>query len=299
MKVIKFTTGQEAVTRVDTKDFAQTYMDRVGKNEAYRILDGGDIKHLAVCPKCNNPVVILGVFRHIDQKAHARHCRKGAPGLAEYNEYKYINCPFHRRHANYIGEYVPEFEKEDRKKIYELARDHFDKAVYLIERTVGIRINISMAEEMAGYYAAARAYEYKYATTDNIPWFLLYGFPGFNLYHKVIKKDSALYRHLKKAGGVKLIASNKEGYVYVEEDGITPFDRHLICDEYGYDVDKDDEIHEHLAFAILETMDDGTTRAINRFRLNVDPFYFGNLVGYADWKRNNILCEAVRKYFVT
>ena len=71
-----------------------------------------------------------------------------------------------------------------------------------------------------------------------------------------------------------------------------------MCDSYGYNVDKNDEIHEHLRFGILEKQADGTCRALDHFRVDLDPYYFGSLVGYKKWKRNNVLMDIASEYFV-
>ena len=39
-----------------------------------------------------------------------------------------------------------------------------------------------------------RAYNYIDATVYNIPWYLIYSFHGFPLYHMIIRKNSTLYK---------------------------------------------------------------------------------------------------------
>lgn len=45
-----------------------------------------------------------------------------------------------------------------------------------------------MAEELAENYVNLRAYNYIDATLYNIPWYLIYSFTGFPLYHMIIRK---------------------------------------------------------------------------------------------------------------
>ena len=63
MKEIKFTTNYEAVLSFSDKDFKRKYEERIGNNSNYTQAIGGDVKHLAICPRCNNPVVILGIYK--------------------------------------------------------------------------------------------------------------------------------------------------------------------------------------------------------------------------------------------
>lgn len=114
MKEIKFTTGYEPALSFKKRDFKEKYEGRVGDNPNYTQMINGDLKHLALCPLCNNPVVILGVYKQIKTSPHARHAKGvNIPQVAQYDEDKYEHCPYHRKNANYIKEYVP--ETEDRR----------------------------------------------------------------------------------------------------------------------------------------------------------------------------------------
>ena len=66
MKEIKFTTNYESVLSFADKDFKTKYEERVGNNPGYMQAINGEVKHLALCPRCNNPVVILGIYKKID-----------------------------------------------------------------------------------------------------------------------------------------------------------------------------------------------------------------------------------------
>lgn len=66
MKEIKFTTNYEPVLSFSAKDFKTKYEERVGNNPGYIQVVSGETKHLALCPRCNNPVAILGIYKKID-----------------------------------------------------------------------------------------------------------------------------------------------------------------------------------------------------------------------------------------
>ena len=115
MKEIIFTTNHEPVLSFADKDFKTKYEERVGNNPDYIQVVNGETKHLALCPLCNNPVAILGIYKKIDVAPHARHAKGiNIPNVVQYNEYKFQNCPYHKKRANYIKEYVPETEEPQR-----------------------------------------------------------------------------------------------------------------------------------------------------------------------------------------
>lgn len=296
MKEIKFTTNYEQTLSFSDKDFKKKYEEKVGENDKYLVFINGEQRHMAVCPRCNNPVVILGVYKKIDTAPHARHAKGiDLPGVAIYNEYKYINCPYHKKRANYIKEYVPKTEEPEREELYRIAKENFDKAIYLLQDTIGLYITLQMAEELAANYAGFRVYNYIDATIYNIPWYLIYSFNGFNLYHMVVKKNTTLYRHLKECG-IHMLESRIKGHVFVEDKrGYV-----LTATDYRYVVDKDENLNEWLDFSILkpdDNIDDVLLfQAIDRFSVRVDSYHFGNLVNYKGWTSREKLLEVAEKH---
>lgn len=96
--------------------------------------------------------------------------------------------PLSQKRANYIKEYVPETEEPQRQELYKIAKEHYDKAIYLLQEETGIYITLTMAETLAENYVIMRAYNYIDATVYNIPWYLIYSFTGFTLYHMIVRK---------------------------------------------------------------------------------------------------------------
>ena len=73
MKEIKFTTNYEPVLSFSDWNFKTKYEERVGNNPGYIQIVHGEAKHLALCPRCNNPVAILGVYKKINVAPIQRH----------------------------------------------------------------------------------------------------------------------------------------------------------------------------------------------------------------------------------
>lgn len=299
MKEIKFTTGyKELPLLFSDKDFKTKYEDRVGGNPDYTQVINGDEKHLALCPRCNNPVVILGIYKKIKVASHARHVKGiDIPNVVKFDEYKFEHCPYHRKKADYVKEYVPETEKPERQKLYQIAKEHFDKAIYLLQKETGIYINFSMAEKLAENYVVERAYNYIDATVYNIPWYLLYSLMGgFPLYHMLIKKNTTVYRHLRKLKFNLRDSSRDKGYVYVEENG----GYLLTATNYKYVIDKNDHLNEKLDFSILrpdkKVPNTILYTSIDKFSVNVDSYYFANLINYKNWKPRQKMLDIAAKY---
>ena len=284
MREIKFTTNFESVLKFSDKDFKIKYEEHVGNDERYLYKIDGDEKHLAVCPRCDNPVVILGIYRNID-----------IPDVAQYNEYKLERCPYHVKRANYIKEYVPETEEPQRHELYRIAKDHFDKAIYLLQKQTGLHISYDMAEVLAENYADMRAYNYIDATVYNIPWYLLYSYCGFNLHYMIVRKGTTLFRTLKSLKFEMVDSNIKDHVCIIDHEGYV-----LRATDYRYSVDNDDNLNESLLFSILKPdpnlPDVLLFNMVKRVSVKVDSSYFGNLVEYKDWKTNTRMLEIAAKY---
>lgn len=296
MKEIKFTTNYESVLSFADKDFKTKYEERVGNNPGYMQAINGEVKHLALCPRCNNPVVILGIYKKIDVAPHARHSKGiNIPSVVQYDEYKFENCPYHKKKANYIKEYVPETEEPQRQELYKIAKENYDKVIYLLQEETGIYITLTMAETLAENYVIMRAYNYIDATSYNIPWYLLYSFTGFPLYHMIVKKNTTLCRHLLQLGFV-LKDSKVKGCFYVENnEGCL-----LTATNYRYVVDENDNLNEWLDFSIIRpdaTVTDTLLYVpVDRFSISVDSYHFGNLINYQNWNPRQNVLEIAKRY---
>lgn len=296
MREIKFTTNYEPVLSFSDQDFKTKYEERVGNNPGYVQKVRGETKHLALCPRCNNPVAILGIYKKINVAPHARHAKEvNIPNVAQYDEYKFQNCPYHNKRVDYIKEYVDETEELQRQDLYKIAKEHYDKAIYLLQKETGIYITLAMAETLAENYVIMRAYNYIDATVYNIPWYLIYSFHGFPLYHMIIRKNSTLYKHLLQQGFVLKNSKIKEHIYVADNKGCL-----LTATNYRYVVDKNDNLNEWLDFSILRPDDKVTDTllyvAMDRFSIKVDSYYFGNLINYSDWNPRQKVLHIAERY---
>lgn len=191
--------------------------------------------------------------------------------------------------------YVPETDEPWRHEIYKVAREHFDKAVYLLQTETGIYINSRMAEELAENYAAMRAYNYIDATTNNIPWYLLYSFPGFPLYHMAVMENTILHKQLEKLG-FSMRKSKMDGFVYVEDkEGYL-----LIATNYRYHKDKVGHLAEELDFSVVRP-DPALTDTllylpVIRFSVRVHSEHFEELINSKKWTPVQELLDIAERY---
>lgn len=168
------------------------YSNMTGKKPPYfKIGEDGKMRHYAVCPSCDNPVQIIGLMRQDDKDLlYARHIPKSIFSLANYNQAAYDDCPLAASNPEQV-------EKSTRKnggsgisqKILDTLREHFDRVVLVLQKSVGFIISSKLAESMLEDYLAEEGYRYKYASLLNIPWMLAYMSASKSLVGRILKDE--------------------------------------------------------------------------------------------------------------
>lgn len=76
----------------------ESYMRCTGGVAPWRRDGDKGPSYYAVCPLCDNPIQIVGLFRRQEEsRAHrpyGRHHRGDVPGLCRYDEDAYLHCPY-------------------------------------------------------------------------------------------------------------------------------------------------------------------------------------------------------------
>ena len=196
MKVIKLTheTTQGVPVNVDT--FKEITRDEY----PYKQWHNGEKRAFAICPKFDNPVVVLGIYKELSAKLapHARHITQNIDGIGEFNPEEYEWCSYHREHCNYVRELRAEERTDKDIFIYNVARDHFDQVVYILEKTTGLKISDASAIALCENYVENQVDMYRGASVENILWMAIFAMPGISLHYRQVKANSPMYELLQK-----------------------------------------------------------------------------------------------------
>lgn len=203
--------------------------------------------------------------------------------------------PYHVKNANYVKEYVPQEEVNQRQDLYRLAMEHYDKVIYILGKEIGIHIGKELAELLAENYSQRRAYNYIDANMYNIPWYMIYSYSGFNLHQMIVDKKSILYRKLVENGfGFK--KSKIKNHMLVNDSN----GHLLIATNYRYHVDSDERINEYIDFSIVKPDENEPDvqlyNLVTRFSIKIDSYYFENLINYGKWTENQSILQIAREY---
>lgn len=214
MKEYKLKQGVSKTYPITNKE---DFEEQTGKSDAYKYTDKkGIIRGLAVCPACDNPVSILGIFQKLEKQVpHARHTNKSTI-FATFDPDAYYHCP----NAD-PGKVKPLPTPKDRKpstyeiKIYNTLREYFDKAIYILNKDLNIYISNAFARRLLMDFLQQYGYMQPNASLYNLPWMLLETSFSFSLINRMIKRNSSLWLALNE----KKADISFKPYEYKDENG--------------------------------------------------------------------------------
>lgn len=291
MKEVKYRLGKTRVYEVSLKNFKELTQEKY----PYMQIDSSGKVAYAICPLCENPAKLLGVYAKLEkQEPHARHIKKNITGIADFDEYTYLKCPNHRKHADYVTEVRKRKDATPLNfEILELARDNFDCCIYLIRKATGLVISQKLAREMAIEYMQHPGYMTIDATRENIPWIMALCMTGKGLIGRCVEEDSPLYHMLKDSKQIRLERAKTKGKtpLWTIKSNVGYLDLQFIISRYNFSVDKESKLHEYLTLHIGVPDGDGTYRTFKKKRVEVDPFAFNRLLYAKKTYRNEVMLE--------
>ncbi|WP_208423016.1 hypothetical protein [Latilactobacillus fragifolii] len=190
MDIFKLKTGINPAYKITKVNFEEKTL----KEEPYVQKQVNTVSYYAVCPKCDNPIQIVGLQKNTSEsgrKPYGRHNKGDVIGLAPYSEIDYLECPF--SNPSWVkkpGKRSPKSPLANRT--LRAMRDYFDCVIKLLEERTGLRFSRNLAKQMLESYLLDEGWLYRQATLNNIPWILGESSPAIPLFGRYLYKDSAL-----------------------------------------------------------------------------------------------------------
>lgn len=191
MDVFKVKPGMSRIYPVSREN----YEAATGQGEKYRKEGRGGESYFAVCPACDNPIQMIGLYRNTAEsgrKPYGKHTRQTIPNLAEYDEEAYLDCPYSnptqtpstgRRRA----------KSRLSRQIIRLLHDQFDRVIHILSRETGICFSTALSKKMLEGYIVREGWSFRDAAPYNLPWAFVEGQVALPLFGQQIRTDCALY----------------------------------------------------------------------------------------------------------
>lgn len=128
-------------------------------------------RHFAVCPACNNSTQIIQLYGEA-QSLHAKHNLNVSVGYQDREILQY--CPYYSGRTALTIDSRRQQEDTVSTEIKHILIASFDRVVYFIKKTIGIRLSSRAQKNMLENYKNSRGWLYSGANLMNIPWIFLY-----------------------------------------------------------------------------------------------------------------------------
>lgn len=285
---------------------------KVGFNSSYRItptnyeqytkkrppyvqkVNGSD-SYYAVCPECDNPIQIVGLYKETiesGKKPYGRHNKGSIQYLADYSEEDYLFCPYSNSNWKKSGgKRSPDSPLANR--ILQTLQEQFDRIIYLLNKQTGLYIGKKLAKEMLETYLGNEGWLYKEATLNNIPWLFGQCNPARPLFGKLIKKNGELYQAIDtNCPEVKWEQSTfSNEYVQIKNETGRFITLYFTFLNHQKSI-VEEHIVETMDFLVFREQSEGEDEIIFLKTLPIDSNYFSNLAlstKYEDKRNQNLL----------
>lgn len=159
-----------------------TFTKLTGKKPPYYIEHQNTVKHHAVCPACNNPLLIINL--HVDREyddevgkskkapLHARHLKQSVENLAEYNEEAYLECPYANPSSS--------LSRTKRKpgitsdEILDLIRYYPDAISLVLTKSLGVIFEVDLFESMLRIFKKEEGHLFRFVNKYNLAYSFAY-----------------------------------------------------------------------------------------------------------------------------
>lgn len=281
MKVYKLAANATTVRDIDR----QTFETDTRKAEPwYQPGDDGKFRQFAVCPACDNPIQIIGLYKPLanTDRPYGKHTGKPVKGFVHYDAEAYEWCPYVAKRQSAGRSKKKRFGGLPRK-ILQILVEQFDRVIYVIEKDTGVRISPNLARKMLRTYMGEEGYLYTGATLRNIPWIFAYMSDAQSIFGQKIDGNEALKQSIvDRIPHARFDDSGKitrgEGYYQV----MWSFIGHHVSIQDG-------ELTETIRLHVW----DGDRRTIHRQTICVRPQVFESLLSMPPEKarRNTVLLQ--------
>lgn len=297
MNVFKVTTGLHPQYPINEENFTR---ETGRKSPFVQEMGNGKKSYYAVCPNCDNPIQIIGLFKDTPEagrKPYGKHHKGDVPALARYSEQRYLGCPFSNPAWRKKRVKRKPHSKEG-KEICDLLREQYDRITYLISKFTGIRITEKLARQILQDFKNDTGWDYRDIEPGNLPWTLLISSKSISLFGKYIREGSGLYQAiLEKCPEVKLEKSPGSSWVKITNADGQYVDLGFVVFKHKYTLVGED-LHETITLLVSRGHAlKNNLESVYEETVEVDRNYFANLVhsDKNESRRMLALCELAKE----
>lgn len=277
--------------KIEEKDIERTAFERdTRKLEPWYQVSGNKQREYAVCPACDNPIQIVGLYEELPHtdRPYGRHSENEVSGFGYFDKKNFDWCPYIRKNKS-KGSGEKRGDNRISHQILGIVLTQFDRVIYIIRKETGIWISPKIAVTMLENWIEAEGYRFHDATLRNIPWMFAYRSKGLSIFGQKISKGQDELR--------QSITERIPHARFDEKGRIAKGDQFYQVTwcfvDYRFKTE-DDSLIEMIEFEVC----DGDRKVVFAKTITFDPRYFANLINYSnpDKREPDLIAKAKEVY---
>lgn len=235
----------------------ENYTEYTHKAKPYYV-ETSDNKHkcYAVCPACDNPILIVGLYKQEKDsepnKPYGRHNKGDVYRIAQYNEEAYYNCPYAKISQGEQRKKRPEGNAKS-NALLDYLNNNMESIIARLSDSLGILISDAFKDKLYNNFVSNEGWKYYDVSFENLYMMLLYAEPAYTLFGRKVIVDSPLYEALLPLDYIELEETSDPRYVKVTSEGF--LDMSFVITNHRRNV-----VEEHLTETFTMTVyHDGET----------------------------------------
>lgn len=169
------------------------FYSRTNRKPPYIQSFGGKMNSYALCPSCQNPVLMVNRTATDTRSGsfYAKHNKGDVPGVAQYHEHKYLNCPLANPARMDEKKRRPPARQGQSDEVKNALIEAFDLVMSFIESDTGVKFQDSIVEDMLDDFSKNRGYEYSAINLYNLPYAFAYMTESKDIFGCSVSKEIA------------------------------------------------------------------------------------------------------------
>lgn len=152
----------------------------------------------AVCPVCDNPIQIVGLYSAKQGTPYGRHLSHAVPDLADFDQIERDGCNLYKPLKLAKTALKPAIDRQGQRALRNLI-ETFDLVVALLKHDTGILFSEKLLGRMLERFRDERGYLYRGANALNIAWMFAYFSDSNSLWWQFCRDDSGLPHEIAMA----------------------------------------------------------------------------------------------------
>lgn len=297
MNIFKLDVGKKHIHHITKENIEQFTYRRSPWLQNYE----GKKSWFAVCPGCDNPIQIVGLYsdkilpygKHFVPQGLLEHELNGV-----VDELARDFCNYYSGRKPYNGTYKRDPESPLAKAIFKTLIEQFDRVIYILEKTIGIKISVNLATQMLKDYKTSYSWLYPSSTLDNIPWVFASMSPARTIIGRKIL-DNEMFTVLKKKFEEEQLPikfeDNNQIITEPNDDGKFNYSALGFCLIHHKQDMIENTLKESINLIVFTKSGDDAPPPVYSKTINFEHEYFRNLINSNNGYRKMWLVELARQ----